>query len=53
MEEPTCSTFADVSLLSSEIENADVGIPGTQESKLAEELLPTSTTTLHELTTRG
>ena len=51
VEEPTCSTIADVSLLSSEIGNADFDISETQESKLAEEPLSTSTTPLHEQTT--
>ena len=38
VEEPTCSTFADVSLLSSEIENMDFNISETQESNIVEEL---------------
>ena len=51
MEEPTCSTFADVSLLSSEIGNVDFDISETQESKIAEEPLSISTTPVHEPTT--
>ena len=38
VEEPTCSTFADVSLLSSEIENMDFNISETQQSNIVEEL---------------
>ena len=48
MEEPACSTFADVSLLSSEIGNVDFDISETQESKLAEQPLSFSATPLHE-----
>ena len=51
VEEPTCSTFADVSLLSSEIGNVDFDISKTQESKIAEEPLSISTIPLHEPTT--
>ena len=56
VEEPTCSTFADVSLLSSEIGNVDFDISETQEtqenqeSKIAEEPLSVSITSLHEQT---
>ena len=39
MEEPTCSTFADVSLLSGEIGNVDFDVSETQESKMVEEPL--------------
>ena len=51
VEEPNCSTFADVSVLSSEIGNVDFDISETQESKLGEEPLSISTTSLHEPTT--
>ena len=51
VEEPTCSTFGDVSLLSSKIGNGDFDMSEAQESKLAEELLSISTTPLHEPTT--
>ena len=37
VEEPTCSTFADVSLVSSEIGKVGFDISETQESKIAEE----------------
>ena len=51
VKEPTCSTFADVSLLFSEIGNIDFDISETQESKLGEEPLSISTTPpLHEPT---
>ena len=50
VEEPTCSKFADVSLLSSETGNVDFDISETQESKIAEEPLSISTTPLHEPT---
>ena len=50
VEEPTCSTFADVSLLSSEIGNIEFDISETQETKLAEEPLSISTIPLHEPT---
>ena len=48
MEKPTCPTFADVFLLSSEIENVDFDISETEEGKLADEPLSISTTPLHE-----
>ena len=51
VEEPTCSKFTDVSLLSSEIGNVDFDISETQESKIAEEPLSISTTPLHKPTT--
>ena len=51
VEEPTCSTFADVSLLSSEIGNVDFDTSETQENKIAEEPLSISATPLHEPTT--
>ena len=51
MEEPTCSTFSDVSLLSSKIGNVEFDISETQERKLVEEPLSISTTPLHEPTT--
>ena len=50
VEEPTFSTFADVSLLSSETGKVDFDISETQESKIAEEPLSISTTPLHEPT---
>ena len=50
VEKPTCSTFADVSLLSSEFRNVDFDVSETQESKIAEESLSISTTPLHEPT---
>ena len=50
MEEPTCSTFPDVPLSSSEIANVDFDITETQEIKIAEEPLPVSITLLHEPT---
>ena len=51
VEEPTCSTFDDVSLLSREIGNMDFDISETQESKTAEEPLSISTTRMYEPTT--
>ena len=45
---PFCSTFADVSPLSSEIGNIDSDISETRESKIAEEPLSISTTPLYE-----
>ena len=50
-EEPTCSKFADVSLLSGETGNVDYDISEIQESKIAEESLSISTTPLHKPTT--
>ena len=49
VEEPTCSTFADVSLLSSETGtgNVDFDVSETQERKIAEEPLSISATPLH------
>ena len=51
VEETTCSTFADVFLLSSETGNVDFDISETQKSKIAEEPLSISTTPVHEPTT--
>ena len=45
---PFCSTFADVSPLSSETGNIDSDISETQESRIAEEPLSISTTSLYE-----
>ena len=50
-EEPTCSKFADVSLLSGETGNVDYDKSEIQESKIAEESLSISTTPLHKPTT--
>ena len=50
MEETTCSTFADVSLLSSETGNVDFDESETQKSKIAEKPLSISTTLDHEPT---
>ena len=47
LEEPTCSTFTDVSMLFSETGNVDFDESETQESKIAEEPLSVSTTPLH------
>ena len=49
VEEPTYSTFADVSPLSSETGNVDFDISETQESQIAEEPISISTT-LHKPT---
>ena len=51
MEESTYWTFADVSLLSSEIENVNFDTSETQETKIAEEPLSISTKPLNESTT--
>ena len=51
MEEPTCSKFADISLVSSETGNVGFDISETQESKIAEEPLSISTAPLHKPTT--
>ena len=47
VEEPTYSTFADISLLSSETGNVDFDVSETQESQIAEEPISISTT-LHK-----
>ena len=51
VEKPTFSTFADVSLLSSETGNVDFDVSKTRKSKIAEKPLSISTTPLdHEPT---
>ena len=47
MEESTCSTFADFSLLSSETGNVDFDVSETQENKIVEEPLSITITPLH------
>ena len=46
-EQPTCSTFVDISLLSTETGNVKFDISKTQDSKIAEEPLSVSKTPLH------
>ena len=51
VEQPNCSTFADVSLLSNETGNVDFDVSKTQKSKIAKKPLSISTTLLvHEPT---